>query len=289
MRRIALTSVVGGMLLSLAGMCAASLGYLTPIQGAIAQEMIDLLSILNSLRMILPAGQLSDFHLPLIIPVKGNCRGLRRILFIRDMLPSSSGGEAHHTAVVRLKSPSGTEWAQERIQPDLRYLRYSLQPLKLFLQGEYEKHFRSSSISFCLAVFIRENLPHGRQQQCSGSKRDRERQKRQPQSQHRAGCKGFQSCRSVEAVPFGECIHSLGSSNRRSRSECRCYKREQELRRGTEDGHHVEELRCLHHRRAKPNRNFARGSGSFAGTYLTAVRKSSTSSRRLLCPWIYHR
>ncbi len=45
-------------------MCSASLGYLTPIQGAIAQEVIDLLSILNSLRMILPVGQLSDFHLP---------------------------------------------------------------------------------------------------------------------------------------------------------------------------------------------------------------------------------
>jgi cation transport ATPase len=52
------------MLLSLAGMCAASLGYLTPIQGAISQEVIDLLSILNSLRMILPVGRLSDFHLP---------------------------------------------------------------------------------------------------------------------------------------------------------------------------------------------------------------------------------
>jgi heavy metal translocating P-type ATPase len=64
MRRIAITSAVGGMLLSVAGMCAASLGYLTPIQGAISQEAIDLLSILNSLRMILPVGQLRDFHLP---------------------------------------------------------------------------------------------------------------------------------------------------------------------------------------------------------------------------------
>jgi heavy metal translocating P-type ATPase len=64
MRRIAITSAVGGMLLSLAGMCAASLGYLTPIQGALSQEVIDLLSILNSLRMILPVGQLRDFHLP---------------------------------------------------------------------------------------------------------------------------------------------------------------------------------------------------------------------------------
>lgn len=64
MRRIAITSAVGGMALSLAGMCAASAGYLSPIQGAILQEAIDLLSILNSLRMILPVGPLSDFRLP---------------------------------------------------------------------------------------------------------------------------------------------------------------------------------------------------------------------------------
>jgi len=64
MRRIAITSAAGGMALSLAGMCAASAGYLSPIQGAILQEAIDLLSILNSLRMILPVGPLSDFRLP---------------------------------------------------------------------------------------------------------------------------------------------------------------------------------------------------------------------------------
>jgi heavy metal translocating P-type ATPase len=64
MRRIALTSAVGGMGLSLIGMGAASFGLISPIEGAIAQEAIDLLSILNSLRMILPTGSLSDFHLP---------------------------------------------------------------------------------------------------------------------------------------------------------------------------------------------------------------------------------
>jgi heavy metal translocating P-type ATPase len=64
MRRIALTSALGGMLLSLMGMGAAAAGYLTPIQGALLQEIIDLLSILNSLRMILPVGPLSDFQLP---------------------------------------------------------------------------------------------------------------------------------------------------------------------------------------------------------------------------------
>ena len=61
MRRIALQSALGGMTLSLIGMGAAAAGYLTPIQGALLQELIDLLSILNSLRMIVPSGPLSDF------------------------------------------------------------------------------------------------------------------------------------------------------------------------------------------------------------------------------------
>jgi len=59
MRRIALQSAIGGMSLSLVGMLAAAFGYLAPIQGALMQEGIDLLSIFNSLRMVL--GPLSDF------------------------------------------------------------------------------------------------------------------------------------------------------------------------------------------------------------------------------------
>ncbi|MDE3103631.1 MAG: cadmium-translocating P-type ATPase [Acidobacteriota bacterium] len=64
MRRIALASAVGGMGLSLVGMAAAAFGLISPMQGAIAQEVIDLLSILNSLRMILPVNTLSDFESP---------------------------------------------------------------------------------------------------------------------------------------------------------------------------------------------------------------------------------
>lgn len=64
MRRIALMSAAGGMLLSAVGMAAAAFGFLVPIEGAILQEAIDLASILNSLRMVLPAGQLSDFRPP---------------------------------------------------------------------------------------------------------------------------------------------------------------------------------------------------------------------------------
>jgi heavy metal translocating P-type ATPase len=66
MRGIAMTSAAGGMGLSLIGMGAASLGLINPIEGAIAQEAIDLLSILNSLRMILPTGSLADFHAPAV-------------------------------------------------------------------------------------------------------------------------------------------------------------------------------------------------------------------------------
>lgn len=64
MRGIALISAIGGMGLSLLGMGAASFGLISPIQGAVAQELIDLLSILNSLRMILPTASLSDFSPP---------------------------------------------------------------------------------------------------------------------------------------------------------------------------------------------------------------------------------
>jgi heavy metal translocating P-type ATPase len=50
MRRIALQSAVGGMGLSVLGMGAASAGFLTPLAGAITQELIDVLAVLNALR-----------------------------------------------------------------------------------------------------------------------------------------------------------------------------------------------------------------------------------------------
>jgi heavy metal translocating P-type ATPase len=61
MRRIALQSAVGGMALSVLGMIAAALGFLPPIEGAIAQEVIDLAAVLNAVRVALYRGSLSDF------------------------------------------------------------------------------------------------------------------------------------------------------------------------------------------------------------------------------------
>jgi heavy metal translocating P-type ATPase len=75
MKRIAISSALGGMVLSLAGMVAAAAGYLSPLRGALLQEAIDLLSILNSLRMILPVGPLSDFDAPPQAPAKDFNRG----------------------------------------------------------------------------------------------------------------------------------------------------------------------------------------------------------------------
>lgn len=51
-RRIALQSVYVGIGLSILGMIAAGLGYLTPVQGALIQEAIDVAVILNALRAL---------------------------------------------------------------------------------------------------------------------------------------------------------------------------------------------------------------------------------------------
>jgi heavy metal translocating P-type ATPase len=61
MRRIALQSAVGGILLSFVGMVAAIAGYLPPLAGAIGQEIIDLAAVLNAVRVALPSKKLTDF------------------------------------------------------------------------------------------------------------------------------------------------------------------------------------------------------------------------------------
>jgi heavy metal translocating P-type ATPase len=62
MRRIALQSAVGGMALSVLGMLMAACGYLAPVTGAIAQEVIDVAAVLNALRAAWPPRALADFR-----------------------------------------------------------------------------------------------------------------------------------------------------------------------------------------------------------------------------------
>jgi len=61
LRRIALQSALGGMAASILGMIAAAVGYLPPIWGAVGQELIDLLAVLNAVRVALPTENLQDF------------------------------------------------------------------------------------------------------------------------------------------------------------------------------------------------------------------------------------
>ena len=61
MRRIALQSAVGGMALSVVGMLAAAAGYLPPVAGAVAQEAIDVVAVLNALRAAWAPRVLRDY------------------------------------------------------------------------------------------------------------------------------------------------------------------------------------------------------------------------------------
>ena len=60
MRIIALQSAVGGMALSVIGMVVAATGHLSPVNGAITQEVIDVLAVLNALRAAFPPRVLHD-------------------------------------------------------------------------------------------------------------------------------------------------------------------------------------------------------------------------------------
>jgi len=60
MRIIALQSAIGGMALSLGGMMFAASGHLTPVAGAIGQEIIDVLAVLNGLRAAFMPKVISD-------------------------------------------------------------------------------------------------------------------------------------------------------------------------------------------------------------------------------------
>ena len=60
MRRIALQSALGGMLLSMLGMVLAAMGWLPPVAGAMVQEAIDVIAVLNALRTAYPPKNLSD-------------------------------------------------------------------------------------------------------------------------------------------------------------------------------------------------------------------------------------
>lgn len=62
LRHVALQSAIGGMTLSLAGMGFAAAGLMSPVAGAVVQEAIDVVSVLNALRTARVPRALTDFE-----------------------------------------------------------------------------------------------------------------------------------------------------------------------------------------------------------------------------------
>jgi cation transport ATPase len=60
MRAIVIQSALGGMTLSAVGMLVAASGHLSPVAGALTQEVIDVLAVLNALRAAFPPRMISD-------------------------------------------------------------------------------------------------------------------------------------------------------------------------------------------------------------------------------------
>jgi heavy metal translocating P-type ATPase len=67
-RGIALQSVAAGIGLSVVGMIAAAFGYLTPVEGALLQEAIDVAVILNSLRALRIPAAVAALDRPDMVP-----------------------------------------------------------------------------------------------------------------------------------------------------------------------------------------------------------------------------
>jgi cation transport ATPase len=61
MRTIAMQSALGGMALSVIGMLFAAGGWLTPVAGAVLQEVIDAAAVLNALRAAARPKSLTDY------------------------------------------------------------------------------------------------------------------------------------------------------------------------------------------------------------------------------------
>jgi heavy metal translocating P-type ATPase len=61
LRAILLQSAIGGIAFSLVAMGLAAAGYLPPVAGAIVQEVIDVLAVVNALRVAFPPKTLTDY------------------------------------------------------------------------------------------------------------------------------------------------------------------------------------------------------------------------------------
>lgn len=98
-RRIALQSMIAGMSLSGVAMVAAAFGWLTPVEGALTQEAIDVAVILNALRALRPGqvrrrGRLPQDRLAKLKAEHAEIgQALTRLIEVADALGAGTGGD----------------------------------------------------------------------------------------------------------------------------------------------------------------------------------------------------
>jgi soluble P-type ATPase len=168
-RRIAVESIVAGMVLSVIGMGAAAVGWLPPVAGALAQEGIDVAVILNALRALGRGGRrparvgaeavqvgvrVREEHRQL----DPHIRGLRQLadrldrlpaaaarqeleeaarFLIEELLPHERGeDEAMYPAVARLLGGTDPTGAMSRAHLEIAHLVGSFQRLVADLAPE---------------------------------------------------------------------------------------------------------------------------------------------------------
>jgi hypothetical protein len=99
-RRIALQSIWAGMALSMAAMGCAAAGLLTPVAGAVLQEVIDVVVILNALRALRGRSQLDQKGATAVLGEHYQAEheqllpGVKRIRHLADRLDQLSPGDA---------------------------------------------------------------------------------------------------------------------------------------------------------------------------------------------------
>jgi heavy metal translocating P-type ATPase len=128
-QRIALESIVSGMTLSGVAMVAAAFGWLTPVAGAITQEVIDVAVILNALRALRPAHRVAVRSLPaktvqaLHTDHQRVERSLDQLRSIADALDDATGQRAVDLIVKARSLVEETVVAHERGDETIVYPR----------------------------------------------------------------------------------------------------------------------------------------------------------------------
>jgi len=155
-RRIAVQSVVIGMSLSIAAMLAAGLGWLPPLAGAILQEGIDVLAILNALRALRPGPGEREGSLDAadVARLKAEHAALEpvmtRIRAVADMLPHIRGSAAQTELQALNRSLTEVLVPHERsddmhLYPDVARLLGGDDPLAA-MSGMHREIFRVTTI-----------------------------------------------------------------------------------------------------------------------------------------------